>query len=160
MVDGTRSILWNYNLLICNNHNPKYGHMVTPYFHTLGIWQKVWCSLQRERSSQECMHSRENLTSFLGSFKGGGEKHEGSAGWKMSIQVPCLQNFHFSYEKKFLLVLSGLQMFTHKLLGRSLYRLELSNLEAFTSTSTMWVSISYVGLSAGAGVSQRWVCRQ
>ena len=50
-----------------------------------------------------------NLTSLLGSLKDSGEKHEGSAGWKMSIQVPCLQNFYFSYEKKFLLVLSGLQ---------------------------------------------------
>ena len=118
---------------------------------------RVWCFLQREQSSQKCIHSRENLTSFLGSLKGSGEKHEGFAGWKMSIQVPCLQNFRFSYEKEFLLVLSGLQMFTNKLLGRSLYRLEL---EAFASRSTMWVSIPYVGLSAGAGVSQRWVCRQ
>ena len=54
--------------------------MVTPYFHCQINEDFVWCSLQRERSSQECIHSRENLTSFLGSFKGGGEKHEGSAG--------------------------------------------------------------------------------
>ena len=80
--------LFYYNLLVCNNHNPKYGHMVTwshghmvaSYFHGQINEDFVWCSLQRERSSQECMHSRENLTSFLGSLKGGGEKHEGSAG--------------------------------------------------------------------------------
>ena len=72
--------LFYYNLLVCNNHNPKYGHMVTPYFHCQINEDFVWCFLQRERSSQECIHSRENLTSFLGSFKGGGEKHEGSAG--------------------------------------------------------------------------------
>ena len=108
----------------------------TPYFH---IDQEYDVFCKENKISHKCIHSRENLTSFLGSLKGSGEKHEGFAGWKMSIQVPCLQNFRFSYEKKFLLVLSGLQMFTHKLLGRSLYRLEL---EAFTSASTMLVSIS------------------
>ena len=58
----------------------SHGHMVASYFHGQINEDFVWCSLQRERSSQECIHSRENLTSFLGSFKGGGEKHEGSAG--------------------------------------------------------------------------------
>ena len=41
-----------------------------------------------------------NLTSLLGSLRGGGEKREGFAGWKMSIQVPCSQNFYFSHENK------------------------------------------------------------
>ena len=58
----------------------SHGHMVASYFHGQINEDFVWCFLQRERSSQECIHSRENLTSFLGSFKGGGEKHEGSAG--------------------------------------------------------------------------------
>ena len=75
------------------------------YFHT--IWQinedtiqcrivvTVWEKFSRFRWFSSC-----ELTSLLGSLRGGGEKHEGFAGWKMSIQVTCSQNFYFSHEKK------------------------------------------------------------
>ena len=69
--------LFYYNLIIIIIQN-----MVTWSHHifTLLVFDRKCGVLYKERSSQECMHSRENLTSFLGSLKGGGEKHEGSAG--------------------------------------------------------------------------------
>ena len=79
------------------------------YFHTIcqinedttqckivvTVWEKVLTV-----PMVELVSTRVNLTSLLGSLRGGGEKHEGFAGWKMSIQVPCSQNFYFSHENK------------------------------------------------------------
>ena len=104
-----RSISWSYKLCICNNHNQNMVLVCEMYFHTIcqinedttqckivvTVWEKVLTV-----PMVELVSTRVNLTSLLGSLRGGGEKHESFAGWKMSIQVPCSQTFYFSDEKK------------------------------------------------------------